>query len=48
MVFVIYPVIAAVTLVLAQDLPHDSGKSGPPLELVHRYYDLYPQGWSHS
>ena len=28
----------------ASSLAHDSGVYGPPLELVHRYYDQFPTG----
>ena len=28
----------------AQKLPQDPGVKGPPVEVVHLYNDLYPQG----
>lgn len=32
-----------VSLTIAQDLAHDPGRSGASLEIVHLYYDLFPQ-----
>ncbi|TDZ18077.1 hypothetical protein Cob_v009082 [Colletotrichum orbiculare MAFF 240422] len=40
----VYTALAGIELACSQDLISDSGRSGPPLELVHLYNDQWPTG----